>query len=97
MTEPNTHTLIEDLRAVVAEAEAVLGAEGNGHGAEFRTRAGEAITRARARLEELEADVVARAKRAGEEATKLVKDNPWSAVGVAAVAGLVLGVLLARR
>ena len=96
MTEPDTRSLMEDLRAVVAEAETVLGAEGNGH-AEFRTRAGEAIARARARLESLEADVAARAKRAAEDATKFVKDNPWSAVGLGAVAGLVLGVLLARR
>ena len=97
MSDPNTRGLIDDLRAVVAEAEALLGAEASSRSAEFRTRAGESVTKARARIEELEADLSARAKRAAEDAAQFVKDNPWPAVGLAAVAGLVLGVLLARR
>jgi ElaB/YqjD/DUF883 family membrane-anchored ribosome-binding protein len=100
MNDASTRNLIDDLRAVVAEAEALLGAgaaEAGGRAAEIRARAGESVDKARARLEELEADLAARAKHAAEDATRFVRENPWPAVGIAAAAGLLLGVLLARR
>ncbi len=100
MSHASTKALIDDLRAVVAEAETLLGAgaaEASGRAADLRARAGESVDRARARLEDLEADLTARAKQAGEDATQFVRDNPWPAVGIAAAAGLLVGVLLSRR
>jgi len=100
MSDASTRNLIEDLRRVVEEAEALLGAqaaEAGGRAGELRAKAGETVEKARARLEELEADLTARAKHAAEDATRFVRENPWPAVGIAAAAGLLVGVLLARR
>jgi ElaB/YqjD/DUF883 family membrane-anchored ribosome-binding protein len=33
----------------------------------------------------------------GDIAAKLVRENPWSAVGAAAAAGMIVGLLLRRR
>jgi ElaB/YqjD/DUF883 family membrane-anchored ribosome-binding protein len=41
--------------------------------------------------------VLDRAKDAGRAADEYVREHPWGAVGIAAVAGLLVGVLLSRR
>jgi ElaB/YqjD/DUF883 family membrane-anchored ribosome-binding protein len=40
---------------------------------------------------------VARAKDAGKVADNYVHDNPWTAIGIAAGVGVVLGMLISRR
>jgi len=100
MTDANTRTLIDDLRALVAEAEALIAASAsnaNARAAGVHDRASEAVDKARARLDTLEADVRSRAKGATAEAAAYVRDNPWQSLGVAAAAGIVIGLLLSRR
>lgn len=100
MTDARTRTLIDDLRAVVAEAEALLASgasDASAHAAGIRERASEAVEKARARLDSLEADVRARANDATAEAAAYVRDNPWQSLGIAAAAGVVIGLLLSRR
>jgi len=100
MSETNTRQLIDDLRAVVADAEALLSA--TAHSADekahaVRERAAGSMEQARARLEELEHEFGAQAKAVADDASRYVRDNPWQSLGIAAVAGLVIGVLLGRR
>jgi ElaB/YqjD/DUF883 family membrane-anchored ribosome-binding protein len=100
MSEPNTRQLIDDLRAVVADAEALLNA--TAHSADerahaMREKAAGTIEQARARLESLEHEFGAQAKAVAADAHRYVRDNPWQSLGIAAVAGLVIGVLLGRR
>ncbi len=100
MSEVTTRTLIDDLRAVVTDAEALVAATAGdvserAKGA--RQRAADSVESARARLAELEADLRKRAKAVKDDATQYVHDNPWQSVGIAAAVGVVVGVLLGRR
>ena len=91
--------LMEDLRAVVADAEELLKATADQTGeriAAARGKAEESLKAAKARLDEQEAVVMAKTRAAAKATEDFVRANPWKAVGIAAAAGLVLGIL-ARR
>jgi ElaB/YqjD/DUF883 family membrane-anchored ribosome-binding protein len=45
----------------------------------------------------MEDAVVAQTKAAAQATDQYVHENPWPSIGIAAVAGLVVGVLLGRR
>jgi ElaB/YqjD/DUF883 family membrane-anchored ribosome-binding protein len=80
---------MNDLRAVIADAEALLRATAGEAGPkvqEVRARAEESLRVAREHL-----------KDAGVELDGQVRAHPWAAVGIAAAIGLVAGVLLARK
>ena len=84
-----TGNLMDDLRAVIADAEELL-----------RATAGEAapkVQEARARAEETLRGARERLQGAGRELDEKVREHPWAAVGVAAGIGLLVGVLLARK
>lgn len=99
----NTHPtdrLLEDLRQVVEDTEALLRATAGQAGEraqEARGRAEESLRQARARLEGLEEEVVGRAKDAARQADRYVRDNPWQSIGIAAGVAFVLGLLVSRR
>jgi len=111
MSEPVTATeaeveqvtkekLMEDLRAVIADAEELLKATANQTGeriAGARAKVEESLKAAKARLAEQEATVMAETRAAAKSADDFVRANPWMAAGIAAVVGLVLGILAARR
>ena len=92
--------LVADMKAVIADAEDLLkataGAAGERIGA-ARARAEETLKAARAKLANLDDVVVDQAKDAARAADKYVRNNPWGAVGIAAVVGLLAGVLISRR
>ncbi len=101
MSEPvTTAKLMEDLRAVVRDAEELLRATA-GHTGEridaVRLRAEESLRHAKERMGEVQDDVLQGAHDAAEAATDYVKKNPWQSVGIAAGVGLLLGLLLRRR
>jgi ElaB/YqjD/DUF883 family membrane-anchored ribosome-binding protein len=92
--------LLEDLRAVVADAEELVKATANQTEeriAAARVKAEESLKAAKARLAEEEGAVMAKTKAAAKAADAYVRADPWMAVGIAAVAGLFLGILAARR
>ena len=81
--------LMNDLRAVIADAEELLRATAGEAGPkvqEVRARAEASLQAAREHL-----------KGAGAELDGQVRAHPWAAVGIAAAIGLVAGVLLARK
>jgi ElaB/YqjD/DUF883 family membrane-anchored ribosome-binding protein len=81
--------LTRDLRAVVTDAEDLLKATAG--------QAGERIEKARARAEESLSLARTNLQDASSQLNEQVRQNPWTAVGVAAGAALVLGILLGRK
>lgn len=100
MQKVSTDKLVSDLQAVVQDAEDLLRATAGQAGekvAQARARAEESVRAARERMEELQEDVVERAQELADSADSYVRKNPWQAVGIAAAAGLVIGLLVSRR
>ncbi len=92
--------LMTDLKAVIASAEDLLSATANQSGAAIeaaRTRAESTIEQARRKVVAIEEAVLDRAKEAVAEGEHRIKEHPWSAVGISAAVGLLLGVLIGRR
>lgn len=98
--EASKENLTKDLKAVVASAEDLLAAtaaQGGEKIVEARARAQEALRNAREKLAEIQEDVVTRAKEAAEVTDQYVHENPWTAIGVGAGIGFLLGLLIGRR
>jgi ElaB/YqjD/DUF883 family membrane-anchored ribosome-binding protein len=55
------------------------------------------LRRARAELDELQDKAVYHAKRAAREADHAVHEHPYTAMGIAAGVGLLVGMLISRR
>lgn len=92
--------LIEDLHTVVRDAEDLLKATASQAGEKVqqaRARAEESVRQAKERLAGLEDEALARARAFAGETEAFVREKPWQALGIAAAAGLVLGLLLGRR
>ncbi len=99
-TSPQAEKLMDDLRQVIADTEALLrmsAAEVSDSATEVRDRIERRLEAARVQLAELQEIAVARAKAAGQAADAFVHENPWKSIGLAAAIGLVVGLLVARR
>jgi ElaB/YqjD/DUF883 family membrane-anchored ribosome-binding protein len=101
MAEPVTASqLIDDLTAVVRDAESLLRATAAQTGdkvQEIRARAEETVRHAKERLAGVEEQALERARVVAGEADQYVRGNPWQAVAMAAGVGLLLGLVLSRR
>jgi ElaB/YqjD/DUF883 family membrane-anchored ribosome-binding protein len=87
--------MADDLKTIVSEGEELLKAAANASGEGFsaaRAKFTEKVKSAKARLADISQPVAETARQADE----FVHASPWAAVGVAAVAGLLIGVLAAR-
>jgi len=92
--------LVSDMKAVISDAEELLKATTGATGERItavRARAEETLRNARQRIANFDDVVVNQAKDAARQADSYVRDNPWGAVGIAAVAGLLVGVMIARK
>ena len=87
--ETPSRDLMDELRAVINDAEELLRATAD--------QAGPKVQEARARAEESLRQAKERMLGAGHELDAKVRANPWAAVGIAAGAGLILGILLSRK
>jgi ElaB/YqjD/DUF883 family membrane-anchored ribosome-binding protein len=95
----STEKLLDDLKAVVNDAEELLKASAGQAGERMsaaRARAEASVRAARQRMSEVQDDVLLQTKEIAEEADAYVRKNPWQAVGIAAVAGIVVGLMLRR-
>ena len=98
--KPDTAQLMDDLRVVVEDAEALLKATAGQAGEKVdhaRQRAQESVKLARERLGELEGELRVRARDAARTTDRYVHENPWGAIGMAAGIGFILGLLSGRR
>jgi ElaB/YqjD/DUF883 family membrane-anchored ribosome-binding protein len=99
-TENPRDKLVDDLSAVLAEAEEMLkraAAETGDKARDLRSQVETKLLRAKLRLQEIEGEAVDRAKAAARATDDYVHDNPWQAIGIAAALGVAIGLLLNRR
>jgi ElaB/YqjD/DUF883 family membrane-anchored ribosome-binding protein len=96
--------ITNDLRAVIAETEALLKAmatESKEQVAGVRPRVETAIAHAKARVERMESALERQARHAVREVDVYAHRNPWQTAGMAAglgaAVGAIIGVLLAKR
>ncbi len=92
--------LVSDMKSAIAEAEDMLHATADQAGdkiASMRARIQERLKGARVRLAEAEVNLIAKTRAAARATDAYVHESPWTAVGIAAGVGLVLGVILGRR
>lgn len=92
--------LMEQVRSSLDDVEALLrdAAEAGGEKAgELREKALDALRHTRLVLHDTQDAVIAKSRRAARVTDEYVHDNPWQAIGLSAVAGLLLGVLISRR
>ena len=98
--DPHKDRLLNDLRVVVADAEALLQAGAGELGTSAHDTREQLLARlqeTRNRLGQMQDRLLARSKAVGRAADHYVHENPWKAIGAAAGAGMLLGLLLARR
>jgi len=89
--------LVDDLKNLVADAEVLLKATASQAGekvAEARQKIEQSLIEGKKALADAEKTLRQKSKECAELADDYVRDNPWSAVGIAAGVGLVLGLLL---
>ena len=92
--------LVQDLKLVIADAEELLRATAATAGekvAAARERIQDSIHSAKIKLAEAEQALMLRTREAARATDAFVHDNPWYAVGIAAGAGLIIGMLIGRR
>ncbi|MEO7390638.1 MAG: DUF883 family protein [Ramlibacter sp.] len=100
LTTTHRDKLMSDLKVVIADAEELMkmtaGQVGEKAG-ELRQRMQTRMDQAKLDLARMQEAAVLRAKDAGRAADEYVHENPWTAMGIAAGAGLLLGMLMSRR
>src|SRR5712664_2086693 len=92
--------LAADLRLVISDAEALLRATDGQAGeatAAARAKMQESLESAKLKLGPLGEEAAEQARAAGRAADDYVRANPWQAVGIAALVGIALGLLISRR
>lgn len=92
--------VVNDFKAIVNDAEALLQATAQVSGEGFaveRAKFSEKLKHAKVRLAEAEQRVFEKAKQAATATDHYVHESPWTSVGIAAAAGMLIGFLTAKR
>jgi len=100
MQEATTEKILQDLRTLVADAEALLSATAGQAGERIeqaRAQAEGSLGRARSRLATIEDELGTKVRESARVTDAYVRANPWRAVGIAAGVGLLLGLLVSSR
>ena len=100
INDASKQKLVADLKVVVADAEELLRATASQAGEKVsaaRERIQASLASAKVKLTEAERALLEKTKEAAKATDDYVHENPWHAVGIAAAAGLVLGILISRR
>ena len=93
-TAAQSAALAEELRNVVRQAEKLITAIGEDREealTELRERLSVAVGEARQRLADFEENARRLKDNVGAAVDELVQENPWTAVGIGAALGLILG------
>ncbi|HYE41151.1 MAG TPA: DUF883 domain-containing protein, partial [Ramlibacter sp.] len=92
--------LLDDLRTVVSDAEQWLRQGSHLTGEELlaaKDKFERTLRIAKDDIIKFEEALVAKTKEAAKATDEYVHENPWKSVGIGAAAGLVIGLLIARR
>jgi len=99
-SEASREQLIADLKQVIASAELFVSASASQSAeriAQARERMEATLRDVRGKLEDAQDAVVERARAAAESTENSIRDNPWTAVGIAGGIGILLGLLIGRK
>jgi len=91
---------VGDLKTLVADAEELLKATASQAGDKIgvaRQKIEQSLIEGKKALADAEKALVKKSKEYADVADDYVRENPWSAVGVAAGIGLILGLLIRRN
>jgi ElaB/YqjD/DUF883 family membrane-anchored ribosome-binding protein len=100
MSHPNTDKLLDDLKQVIHDAEELLRAtagQAGEHISKARERAEASLRTAKEQLAMAGGTAADTARCAAGHTDAYVRTNPWIAVGVGALAGLLTGLVIGRR
>jgi ElaB/YqjD/DUF883 family membrane-anchored ribosome-binding protein len=92
--------LVSDIKSVISDAEEMLSATADQAGEKvnnLRARIQVRLHDAKLRLVDAEEALLAKTKAAARATDEYVHESPWTAIGVAAAVGVLLGVALGRR
>jgi len=92
--------IVTDIKSVIADAEDMLHATADQAGekvATMRARIQERLKGAKVRLGEAEAALIEKTRAAARATDTYVHESPWTAVGIAAGVGLLVGLIIGRR
>lgn len=92
--------LVDDVRVLIDDTEALVMATASQAGekiVDIRSRTQQAVANLKPQLARFETVVTERAKSTVTEADAYIHENPWTAIGIAAGLGLVIGLLIGRR
>ena len=92
--------LVSAIRSEISDAEEMLSATADQAGekmAKLRSRIESRLREAKFRLIDAEEALISRTREAAHAADDYVHESPWTAIGVAAGVGALLGLLLGRR
>jgi ElaB/YqjD/DUF883 family membrane-anchored ribosome-binding protein len=92
--------LAADIRVLVQDAEELVKATAAETGAkvvELRQHMQRSAQEVRSNLHRIESVVIEKAKPSAVAADQYVRAHPWTVIGIAAMAGLVIGMLASRR
>jgi ElaB/YqjD/DUF883 family membrane-anchored ribosome-binding protein len=92
--------LVSDIKSVISEAEEMLGATADQAGEKMtnlRERIKVRLADAKVRLVHAEEVLLAKTKATAQATDAFVHESPWTAVGIAAGVGLLVGMLISRR
>jgi ElaB/YqjD/DUF883 family membrane-anchored ribosome-binding protein len=98
--EASAEKLAADLRLVISDAEALLRATVGQAGetaAAARAKMQESLESAKLKLGPLGEEAAEQARAVVRATDDYVREHPWQAVGIAALAGIALGLLIGRR
>ena len=100
LTEPHAKSpkdFIEELHALVSEAENVLSDTNSTHAGETMAALRSRLDTAQARLGELYSSAKQRTIAGAKFTDETIRTNPYQSIAVAAGVGLLVGILLGRR
>ena len=96
----NSEKLIGDLKTLVTDAEELLKATASQAGEKIavaRQKIEQSLVEGKKALADAEQTLFKKSKECAEIADDYVRENPWSAVGIAASVGLVIGLLIRNK
>jgi ElaB/YqjD/DUF883 family membrane-anchored ribosome-binding protein len=99
-TERAFDDLVDEFRALVDSMEDVFSAAAGDSGeklTELKGRAEASLRKAKVRLGDMERSAVAKVRNVASESDDYVHENPWTAIGIGAGIGLLLGLLIGRK
>ena len=92
--------VMQDIELTIQDAEALLrmtAHEVGDEAAQVRARVQERLHHATQELHDLKEAAHQSTKEAAQAAEAFVQEHPWQSLGIAAAAGLVIGLLISRR